>query len=71
VSARVGGGDEVTDAVDADDHADALPDLGIVGVRDAGEIEQQVWERDDDGAPEEIVKTGGQQPENGPTRSQG
>lgn len=31
VAERIAGGGSVADAVDADDHADALPDFGIVG----------------------------------------
>ncbi len=53
------GGDPVTDAVDADDHADALPEFGVIGQGHAGEVEEQVGSEDDECAPNDVVKAGG------------
>src|SRR3954470_21137307 len=36
-------GDDVADAVDADDHADALPEFGVVRTRDLPQVEVGVW----------------------------
>lgn len=55
----IAGSDPVADAIDADDHADALPEFGIVGLGHAGEIEEESRGRYDEDSPNDVVKAGG------------
>ena len=57
----IDGGDGVAETVDADDHADALPELRVVRLGHVEPCEQGGGEEDDEGTPEDIVEAGGEE----------
>jgi predicted XRE-type DNA-binding protein len=60
---------QITDAVDAHDHADTLPDERIVGPVHAGEVEEPAGIEHGKSAPEQVVDTSGYEPPRDPCRS--
>jgi hypothetical protein len=61
VACGIGGGDGIAEAVDADDHADALPELRVVRLGHVEPCEQGARKEDGEGTPENVVEAGGEE----------
>lgn len=59
--------DGVADAVDPDDHADALPEAEVVGDGHSGPLEGEAREEDGEGPPGDVVDRGEDEDEEDPT----
>ena len=48
----------IADPIDTDDHAYALPDLGVIGALHIGEVKKEVGKEDNQGTPDDVVDGG-------------